>query len=100
MLHSFYLSFGFALILCTAELSENLTLPTHLPGTHGHVFPWDPPSFGIPDMILEKLVQKLRQDIICLAFKNASTISNRSGQLSPTSDEGEGRRITFTYTWD
>ncbi|KAI0781882.1 hypothetical protein C8Q75DRAFT_840013 [Abortiporus biennis] len=54
--------------------SENLTL--HLPGSYGYVFLWDPPSFGIPDMILEKLAQKLRQDVIRLAVKNVLTISN------------------------
>ncbi|KAI0781887.1 hypothetical protein C8Q75DRAFT_545185 [Abortiporus biennis] len=82
------------------ESSENLTPTIHLPGTHGHVFPWDPPSFGIPDTILDKLAQKLRQDIIRLAVNNASTITNRSGQSSPTSDSGDRRRVSFTYTWD
>jgi len=30
-----------------------------LPGTHGIVFPWTPPLFGIPEPILEQLEQKL-----------------------------------------
>jgi len=30
-----------------------------VPGTHGIVFPWTPPFFGIPDPILEQLEERL-----------------------------------------
>ena len=63
---------------CVARSSKTLRLP----GSHGHVFPWDPPSFGVPDAILVKLAQKLREDILRLATANARMIIDRSEESS------------------
>ena len=61
-----------------------------LPGTHGHILPWDPPSFGIPEGVLAELAEKLRQEAIRLAIKNATKKITRSGQSSPASrSDGE-----------
>ena len=65
--------------LCAAGSSKTIRLP----GSHGHVFPWDPPSFGVPDAILVKLAQKLREDILRLATANARMIIDRSEHSNP-----------------
>ena len=57
----------------------------HLPGSHGHVFPWDPPSFGVSDEVLVKLARKLQDEAIRLAIEDASEKVSRSRQSPPAS---------------
>ena len=58
-----------------------------LPGTHGQLFPWDPPSLGIPDKVLAEMASQLRKDVIKLA--RTSTTIDRTTQSSPTSQLGD-----------
>ena len=62
----------------------------HLPGSHGHIFPWDPPAFGIPDEVLVILAKTLQADAVRLAIEKTSERANRSGwQSSPTSESDD-----------
>ena len=54
----------------------------HLPGSHGHIFPWDPPSFGVPDEVLEKIAKTLQAEAVRLAIEDAAIKKSRSGQSS------------------
>ena len=56
-----------------------------LPGSHGHVFPWDPPSFGVPDNVLASMATRLRKEIIKCAIDKAPRRKDQSQQSSPTS---------------
>ncbi|KAL4247566.1 hypothetical protein ABKN59_007744 [Abortiporus biennis] len=67
--------------ICFMMFMEHLRLP----GSHGRAVPWDPSSSGILDEILAKLAQKLRQDVLNLAIKNASMTIDKSRQSSPAS---------------
>jgi hypothetical protein len=54
--------------LCCYWLGELLHNDTKeyfiLPGTHGIIFPWTPPSEGIPFEVLESLQQKLVSKLV------------------------------------
>ncbi|KAI0783730.1 hypothetical protein C8Q75DRAFT_416795 [Abortiporus biennis] len=78
--------------ICFMMFMEHLRLP----GSHGRAVPWDPSSSGILDEILAKLAQKLRQDVLNLAIKNASMTIDKSRQSSPASDVGH-EDLDFTY---
>ena len=56
-----------------------------LPGSHGHIFPWDPPSFGVPDNVLEEMAKRLQEKILKCAVENLD--QDKSQQSSPTSTE-------------
>ena len=47
--------------------------------------PWDPPPFGIPEEILEKLTKKLIDEVIRLGSLNHNTGDNEGRQSSPQS---------------
>ena len=66
-----------------------------LPGSHGHVFPWDPPSFGVPDDVLVSMAMRLREEIIQCAIKAAPRRKDQSQQSSPTS-VSKGSRDTLS----
>ncbi|KAI0798157.1 hypothetical protein C8Q75DRAFT_37473 [Abortiporus biennis] len=55
-------------------MSNELSRTVRLPPTHGQVLPWDPPSFGIPDTILQTLAQNLRKEMILLATSDIQTM--------------------------
>jgi hypothetical protein len=58
-----------------------------VPGTHGIVFPWSPPLFGIPVEILQQLEKKLVEKLVEVtekwipdqALRNISPASQSSG---------------------
>ena len=62
-----------------------------LPNTHGRIFPWDPPPFGISPEVLKGLANDLSEHLLELAQRE---VPKRTSQLqsSPESsgDENEG----------
>ena len=44
---------------CCDWLSKNLESQFTLPGTHGMIYPWDPPKFGVSELVLKKLEGEL-----------------------------------------
>jgi hypothetical protein len=63
-----------------------------VPGTHGIVFPWTPPLFGIPidvlnqleDMLIEKLVEVTGN---ALGERSVARSSRQSSPASQSADE-------------
>ena len=64
-----------------------LPKPLRLPGTHGRMFPWDPPSFGIPNDVLTKVAAQLRWNAISYILDTISI--DKSYQSSSTSSDEE-----------
>ena len=44
---------------CYNWLSQNLESKFTLPGTHGVIYPWDPPKVGVSETVLKRLEDKL-----------------------------------------
>ena len=44
---------------CCDWLSRNLESQFALPGTHGIMYPWDPPEIGVSEIVLERLEDEL-----------------------------------------
>lgn len=42
-----------------------------LPGTHGHMFSWDPPQFGVSQSVLDELADNLKRKVVELAERHA-----------------------------
>jgi hypothetical protein len=63
-----------------------------VPGTHGIVFPWTPPSFGIPIAVLEKLEQKLIHKLteVTEIWITSQPVPHSSRQSSPASQSSHG----------
>ncbi len=53
--------------------------------THGYIVPWDPPRFGIPDLVMQELADKLVNEAARHAAVEAKVLSNASQQSSPES---------------
>ena len=66
----------------------------YLPGSHGHIFPWDPP-FGAPNNVLRSLAATLRDETVRLAIDNAAQKVTRSEQSSPASQSDSDERPEF-----
>jgi hypothetical protein len=65
-----------------------------VPGTHGIVFPWTPPVFGIPVSVLEQLekilIQKLtRITEVWIASQPITHPSRQSSPVSQSSNAGD-----------
>ena len=58
----------------------------YVPKTHGHIVPWDPPPFEIPDQVLHRLALKLEEEVVSLAQADAETMEDASQQSSPQSN--------------
>ncbi|KAI0308791.1 hypothetical protein OF83DRAFT_169147 [Amylostereum chailletii] len=56
-----------------------------LPGTHGIVYPWDPPAFGIPEGVLASLALELRSEVVRRAIEASENLDAQSRQSSPPS---------------
>jgi hypothetical protein len=52
-----------------SPFSIRIDIKLQLPGTHGIVFGWDPPSFGVPSAIWEDLARELREMVVQVAFE-------------------------------
>ncbi len=84
--------------LCCYWLGELLKTDTGesfvLPGTHGIIFPWTPPSDGIPFEVLETLQQKLISKLteVTATWINSQPSpwdsSRQSSPISQSSDSG------------
>ena len=48
---------------CCDWLGKNLETEFTLPGTHGIMYPWDPPKVGIGISVLQKLEAELWQEL-------------------------------------
>ncbi|KAF7768442.1 hypothetical protein Agabi119p4_7685 [Agaricus bisporus var. burnettii] len=59
-----------------------------LPGTHGHMFSWDPPQFGVSQSVLDGLANNLKQEVIKVAERNAPDQIGTQ-QSSPASSNRE-----------
>ena len=57
-----------------------------MPNTHGHMVPWDPPPFGIPDEVMGELVSTLIKEVIRVASIVGEKTDDESRQSSPQSD--------------
>jgi hypothetical protein len=69
-----------------------------VPGTHGIVFPWAPPSFGIPKPVLEQLEQNLIQKLTNITeewIENAA-LQDYLRRSRPSSPD----RFGFEYRFD
>ena len=44
---------------CCDWLSQHLETRFTLPGTHGVMYPWDPPKVGVSELVLKKLEREL-----------------------------------------
>ena len=64
-----------------------------LPDTHGRIFPWDPPRFGVPPAVLNWLANDLKEQFVKLAQKEASK-SIPQLRSSPSDDEKDGGLLT------
>jgi hypothetical protein len=67
-----------------------------VPGTHGIVFPWSPPLFGIPVEILQQLEKKLVEKLVEVTEKWISDQALRniqSCQSLPASQSSGFQRI-------
>ncbi|KAI1786875.1 hypothetical protein LXA43DRAFT_1098824 [Ganoderma leucocontextum] len=62
---------------------QNASEQLYLKGTHGHMFPWDVPDFGIPDDVLVQLVDELKEKMFLLAKEHGELIKDESRQSSP-----------------
>jgi hypothetical protein len=77
--------------LCCYWLAQLLSKDTAdtflLPGTHGIVFPWTPPSFGIPQTVLKGLEQRLEEKLVEVTqnWITHEAIIRSSGQSIPAS---------------
>lgn len=62
-----------------------------VPGTHGIVFPWTPPLFGIPAPILAKLERLLIQKLVEVTenWIASQSVPRSSGQSSPASQSSD-----------
>ena len=57
-----------------------------MPNTHGHMVPWDPPPFGIPDEVMEELVSTLIKEVIRVASIVDEKTDDESRKSSPQSE--------------
>ncbi|TFK90256.1 hypothetical protein K466DRAFT_583919 [Polyporus arcularius HHB13444] len=60
-----------------------------LPGTHGGIFPWDPPPHGIPKAILDELAKMLVEQVLLRAADHGRQVANES-QLFTRADPYDG----------
>ena len=58
----------------------------YMPNTHGHMVPWDPPLFGIPDEVMGELVSTLIKEVIRVASIVGEKTDDESRQSSPQSN--------------
>ncbi|KAH9939761.1 uncharacterized protein BXZ73DRAFT_75933 [Epithele typhae] len=56
-------------------------------GSHGQVVPWDPPSFGMDDSVLEGIADGLCKKMADVAFAQAEEVEVSSRTSSPTTSE-------------
>ncbi|KAI1784942.1 hypothetical protein LXA43DRAFT_1066345 [Ganoderma leucocontextum] len=61
-----------------------------LPDTHEVIFAWDPPTFGIPQPVLEDLRNDLREKLVHVAVDQGNQLVSRTRQSSPTSGSQHG----------
>ncbi|TFK80356.1 DUF1900-domain-containing protein [Polyporus arcularius HHB13444] len=54
--------------------------------THGRIFPWDPPQFGVPASAMGELVEMLVNQVLLHAERHGQEAADASQQLSPHSD--------------
>lgn len=66
-----------------ADVLSTLDITVQLPGTHGIIFSWDPPSFGIPAEVLKELVKDLEAEVVRWAVEQANLLKSGSTQYSP-----------------
>ena len=77
--------------LCCYWLADLLGQPPNdiffVPGTHGIVFPWTPPFFGIPVPVLEQLEERLILKLTEVTQKwvDGEGVAHFSRQSSPAS---------------
>ncbi|TFY64081.1 hypothetical protein EVG20_g6061 [Dentipellis fragilis] len=67
------------------KLFADKHIDIRLPGTHGTIFPWDPPVFGIPTAVLKDLVDALKKKVVQKAIHEAYLQKSTSSQSSPRS---------------
>ena len=63
---------------CCDWLSKILEMQFTLPGTHGVMYPWDPPKVGVSELVLKKLEGELWNQLyeVVLMFVKSSSSSN------------------------
>ena len=82
-----FVFFRSARLFCTESfLTFSDTSSGYTPNTHGHMVPWDPPLFGIPDEVMGELVSTLIKEVIRVASIVGEKTDDESRQSSPQSD--------------
>ena len=82
-----FVFFRSARLFCTESfLTFSDTSSGYTPNTHGHIVPWDPPLFGIPDEAMGELVSTLIKEVIRVASIVGEKTDDESRQSSPQSD--------------
>jgi hypothetical protein len=87
--------------LCCYWLAQLLEVDSSdsfvVPGTHGIVFPWTPPSFGIPESVLKQLEQKLIQKLteVTEDWIQKKPVQSYSRQSSPASQSSSSEDFGF-----
>ena len=55
---------------CCDWLGKNLESQFTLPGTHGVMYPWDPPNVGVSESVLKKLEGELWDQLYEVVLKS------------------------------
>ncbi|RPD55784.1 hypothetical protein L226DRAFT_577001 [Lentinus tigrinus ALCF2SS1-7] len=64
--------------LSTALMGGNAGKRFELPGTHGRIFPWDPPPFGDIEPVLEELAKALVDQVLQHAQEQGRRVADAS----------------------
>ena len=84
---------------CCYSLAELLSQHSNrkflVPGTHGMIFPWSPPLFGIPVGVLQELEKKLTEKLVEVTenWITRRALRDISRQSSPASQSSGSEEI-------
>ncbi|KIM66535.1 hypothetical protein SCLCIDRAFT_21983 [Scleroderma citrinum Foug A] len=68
-------------------LGDNLESKFTLPGTHGEMYPWDPPTVGVSELVLKKLHEELWNQLHKVVLKSVVLLYSRHSSPSGALEE-------------
>lgn len=68
-------------------LGDNLESKFTLPGTHGEMYPWDPPTVGVSELVLKKLHEELWNRLHKVVLKSVVRLYSRHSSPSGALEE-------------
>ncbi|TFY61747.1 hypothetical protein EVG20_g6938, partial [Dentipellis fragilis] len=75
------------------KLFKKDKITVQLPGTHGTIFQWNPPAFGIPESVLKELADALKEEVVRRTVVQVGLQKSGSAQSSPQSIEDDPRNL-------